>query len=64
VIVAARAVGSGTCRIVVALRPTDARRPIALGLSHDPRLLGLFVERVDALEGGSIAKNVEPQSRV
>jgi hypothetical protein len=49
VIVAARAVGSGDRRAVIALGLTDAKCPIALGLSDDPRLLGLFFERIEAL---------------
>jgi hypothetical protein len=56
VIVAARAIGSGKHRVVIALRLTDAGRPMALGLSDDPRLLGLFLEHVEVLPGA------EPQS--
>jgi GT2 family glycosyltransferase len=61
VILATRAVGSGKRRAVIALGLTDAKCPTALGLSDDPRVLGLFVERVEALRSESIASNVEPQ---
>jgi hypothetical protein len=57
VIAVARAVGSGMRRVVIALRLTDAGRPIALGLSDDPRLLGLFLEHAEVLQ------DAEPQSR-
>jgi hypothetical protein len=46
----ARAVGRTARKVVIAFELTDAGRPIALGLSDDPRLLGLLVRSVEALQ--------------
>ena len=55
--VEARAVGTPARKAVIVLQLLDAGRPIALGLSDDPRLLGLYVERIEAL-----ADNGAPQA--
>ncbi len=47
VTIAARAVGATARKVVIVLQLIATGRPIALGLSDDPRLLGLFVESVE-----------------
>lgn len=53
--VKARIVGAARRKVVVVLRMRDAKRPSDLGLSIDPRLLGLFVKSVSI--DGSVAFN-------
>ena len=49
----AKIVGAGRRKIVVALRMLDAACPADIGLSIDPRLLGLFVKQV-AIAGAPV----------
>lgn len=55
IVVKGRPVGQSTKKVVLVFYLIDACSPLALGLNSDPRLLGLFVERIERPHAGKDA---------